>query len=351
MLLEENAEGAEKAGKSATPVGRNIRTEGAGGGRCKVSSLLRIFVVLGVIFTGLGLVFVLFYRDLFISLVSDKLPLHNESSSLPFFEKPPADSKASFYFFNLTNPDDVTFFGEKPVVKQIGPYVWKIVETREEVDFSDNDTVVHFQKLRHFQFDRNASVGDEDDEVVTLDLVAYGGLKATVAKNFAKLGITLLDSNKRNQPFRTFRIGDLLWGQHDELYNIFLSMNPNTPEGKQPIFGLMHGKNATTSMNFSVHTGLDDLQKIQSVKFYNGTSRMPNIWPVVNVDGLVDPNVIKGTLGNAFRPDLDEDDILTVFSPDICFNLNFTFNYETESGTLTLNFTSFDLNIFLFCIF
>jgi hypothetical protein len=43
----------------------------------------------------------------------------------------------SFYFFNLTNPDEV-MDGAKPRVVEIGPYVYRRYESNFEITFPGN---------------------------------------------------------------------------------------------------------------------------------------------------------------------------------------------------------------------
>ena len=44
-------------------------------------------------------------------------------------------SDLKFYFFNLTNPDEVIELGTKPEFKEIGPYTYRIVRKRENCSF------------------------------------------------------------------------------------------------------------------------------------------------------------------------------------------------------------------------
>lgn len=42
--------------------------------------------------------------------------------------KPPADVFIDFYLFNVTNPDGVMYYGEKPALVEIGPFSFRFVK-------------------------------------------------------------------------------------------------------------------------------------------------------------------------------------------------------------------------------
>lgn len=44
-----------------------------------------------------------------------------------FWEESPVPMYINFYLFNVTNSEDVINFKAKPIVQEIGPYVYKYV--------------------------------------------------------------------------------------------------------------------------------------------------------------------------------------------------------------------------------
>uniref|UniRef100_A0A161MPC6 Scavenger receptor class B member 1 n=1 Tax=Triatoma infestans TaxID=30076 RepID=A0A161MPC6_TRIIF len=81
------------------------------------------------------------------------------------WKKPPVEPVMRVYVYNVTNADDFLNNGDKPILDELGPYVY--VERWEKVNltFQENGTVT-FQQQKIFKFDPEQSVGDVEDMVV-----------------------------------------------------------------------------------------------------------------------------------------------------------------------------------------
>jgi len=52
---------------------------------------------------------------------------------------PPVPVYMDFYFFTVMNPDEVTINGSKPILNEVGPYVYKEVRVKEDLLTVDRD--------------------------------------------------------------------------------------------------------------------------------------------------------------------------------------------------------------------
>ena len=58
-------------------------------------------------------------------------------------ELPPLATK--FYFFNVTNPREVEKMGAKPLLVELGPYVYEVRSKKTNVEWNDDNHTVTYQ--------------------------------------------------------------------------------------------------------------------------------------------------------------------------------------------------------------
>jgi len=63
-------------------------------------------------------------RKLFIEFAEQTLRLEPGTKLWDIWTDIPIPIYSKFYFFNVTNPNDV-IVGQKPIVKEMGPYVYQ----------------------------------------------------------------------------------------------------------------------------------------------------------------------------------------------------------------------------------
>ncbi|MES1912876.1 MAG: hypothetical protein MHM6MM_005100 [Cercozoa sp. M6MM] len=66
---------------------------------------------------------------------------------------PIAEKTLTAYFFNITNLVDVVTEGQPPQPEKIGPFTWKVFESRRDVAFSPDESEVSFHMSRRAVFD------------------------------------------------------------------------------------------------------------------------------------------------------------------------------------------------------
>lgn len=95
--------------------------------------------------------------------------MKENSSAVEFWIKPPAYIFRKFYMFNVTNPSDV-LKGKKPVLQELGPYVYR--EVMEKRDFRHLDAKrVTYMPVSTLYFEKSLSNGSEFDYINFLSLL------------------------------------------------------------------------------------------------------------------------------------------------------------------------------------
>ncbi|XP_023840083.1 scavenger receptor class B member 1 isoform X1 [Salvelinus sp. IW2-2015] len=223
------------------------------------------------------------------------------------------------YFFNVLNPTEV-LAGEKPMVEQRGPYVYRKRIQKQNITFHPNHTVSYLEYRSYF-FEPSMSVGNESDVVTIPNMLVLGAAVMMEDLPFAvRLMISTTFKTFKEGPFLTKSVGKLMWGYDSKLVD-FLNkwlpgMLPST--GK---FGLFAEFNNSNTGLFTIHTGKDDIRLIHKVDSWNGLTKLTN-WKTPQC------NMINGTAGQMWPPFMTKESTLPFYSPDACRSLEMVYQRE-----------------------
>ncbi|XP_020314157.1 scavenger receptor class B member 1 isoform X1 [Oncorhynchus kisutch] len=223
------------------------------------------------------------------------------------------------YFFNVLNPTEV-LAGEKPMVEQRGPYVYRKHIQKRNITFHPNHTVSYLEYRSYF-FEPSMSVGNESDVVTIPNMLVLGAAVMMENLPFAvRLMISTTFKTFKEGPFLTKSVGKLMWGYDSKLVD-FLNkwlpgMLPST--GK---FGLFAEFNNSNTGLFTIHTGKDDIRLIHKVDSWNGLTKLTN-WKTPQC------NMINGTAGQMWPPFITKESTLPFYSPDACRSLEMVYQRE-----------------------
>nr|XP_014339656.1 PREDICTED: scavenger receptor class B member 1 isoform X2 [Latimeria chalumnae] len=227
----------------------------------------------------------------------------------------------SIYIFDVKNPDEI-LRGEKPVVNQRGPYVYREYRQKDNITFHDNGTV-SYQEYRHFHFWRNMSVGSEDDILTVPNMLVLGA--SIMMENIPyvmKLAISAGFKMFKEEAFVTRKVGELIWGYEDPLVDFINSYFPDMIPFKGK-FGLFATFNNSNTGLFTVFTGVDDISRVHMVDSWNGLKTV-NYWRSKQC------NMINGTSGQMWPPFMTPSTTLRFYSPDACRSMELVYQ---ESGS------------------
>ncbi|XP_043571268.1 scavenger receptor class B member 1-like isoform X2 [Chiloscyllium plagiosum] len=196
----------------------------------------------------------------------------------------------SVYFFHIENPEAI-LRGEKPIVSQRGPYVYREYRPKSNITFHENYTV-SYRSFRQFHFVPERSVGSENDQLVLPNMLALGG--AILAEKLPlKMKIIFNSAMKEFNQTAFFKktVKEIMWGYDDELINFLKLFFPNLLPFKDK-FGLF-----------------------ADVNFWHSNQC----------------NMLNGTAGEMWPPFMDPSDTLRFFSPDACRSLELV--YQNSDST------------------
>ncbi|KAM8828243.1 scavenger receptor class B member 1 isoform 3-T3 [Spinachia spinachia] len=225
----------------------------------------------------------------------------------------------SVYFFNVLNPEEV-LVGEKPMVEQRGPFVYRKRIQKDNITFHANGTV-SYREYRRFFFEPSMSSGNES-EVVTIPNMLVLGAAVMMENAPFTLRLTMSAAFKvfKEGAFLTKPVGELMWGYDSGLVDFLNSylpgMLPST--GK---FGLFAEFNNSNTGLFTIHTGQDDIRKVHKVDSWNGLTKLSN-WNSPQC------NMINGTAGQMWPPFMTRESTLPFYSPDACRSLELVYQRD-----------------------
>uniref|UniRef100_A0A3B5LFK3 Uncharacterized protein n=1 Tax=Xiphophorus couchianus TaxID=32473 RepID=A0A3B5LFK3_9TELE len=265
------------------------------------SSLLMLIV-------GISLVLSNAFPNFLQSKVKTEVVLRNGTEAFEVWVDPPAPIYMQFYFFNLTNPAEV-MSGERPAVTEIGPYTYREYRPMEDVVFQENGTRVASVNPKTYIFERNMSRGPESDLIRTVNIPAM-----TVMERFKDNALaTLISAYMRSTGiglFTTHTVGELLWGYEDSLLKALKMFYPELDD----FFGLFYKTNASNDGEYTFFTGQQNYQDFARVDTWNGKSSLD--WWTSD-----ECNMINGTNGASFHPIISKNEVLHMFSSDLCRSL------------------------------
>lgn len=273
--------------------------------------------VLGVLCIALGVVMILVVPSLMKQEVLKNVRIDPNSLSFAMWKEIPVPFYLSIYFFEVVNSEEI-LKGEKPIVRERGPYVYREYRHKANITFNNNDTV-SFVENRSLHFQPHMSRGLESDYIVLPNILVLGGSVMMEDKSAGlKLMMTLGLATLGQRAFMNRTVGEILWGYEDPLVNF---INKYFPEmfpikGK---FGLFVEMNNSDSGVFTVFTGVQNISRIHLVDKWNGLSKI-NYWHSEQC------NMINGTSGQMWAPFMTPQSSLEFFSPEACRSMKLTYH-------------------------
>ncbi|XP_038055317.1 lysosome membrane protein 2-like isoform X2 [Patiria miniata] len=275
---------------------------------CCSKNWVYVFGVLGAFLIILGGVLVVVVNIFITATVETDTTLVEGSTAFETWVETPTPVYMQYYVWNLTNKEEF-LNGSKPAFEEVGPYTYREIRRKSNISFDDEDGTVTFYNYKAYIFDRDQSVGWDNDTFTTIDLptVTFGHVMqySDTGKFLHKLvhrgslSNLIIDVSVVGfmygfeQPYLTF------------LNSIFTSVELPTE------FGIFYGSNDTLAAEWVVYTGQTDVSLVNQIKTWNNLTSL-TYWSNEYA------NMLNGTDGQAFHPFLTEDDVLYIYVPDIC---------------------------------
>ncbi|XP_022361828.1 lysosome membrane protein 2 isoform X2 [Enhydra lutris kenyoni] len=253
--------------------------------------------------------------------IEKNIVLRNGSETFDSWKKPPLPVYAQFYFFNVTNPEEI-LRGEIPRLEEVGPYTYRELRNKADIQFGDNGTTISAVSNKAYVFERNQSVGDPKVDLIrTLNIPAVTAMEWAQLRFLRELIEALLKAYQQTL-FVTHTVHELLWGYKDEILSLINVFKPEI----SPYFGLYYGKNGTNDGDYVFLTGEDNYLNFSKIVEWNGKTSL-DWWTTDRC------NMINGTDGDSFHPLIDKEEILYVFPSEFCRSVYITFSdFESVRG-------------------
>lgn len=282
-----------------------------------------------VSFTGF---YIIWYTNVYNDYLFSRMELRNGTSTFNWWLERPFMMTFKVYVFNYTNVDKfMSGEDERLRVEEVGPYIYAETLNRVNVEMHENGTVT-FQEEKSFKW-----IGGRPDN----DIIVVPNMPLLVASaflrnlNFAmRFLMNPLLFSLHEQPFINVAVSGFLWGYDTKLFE--LAKPIMMFQGKLPFdkFGLLAARNGTDKDRFTIHTGLQDINKLGLITHLNGKDNR-RIWGDKRCDK------IEGTDGSRFPPYLiqNKSETLHVYTKEFCRTLPFDFvEQETVFDMLSLKY-------------
>ncbi|ODN04768.1 Scavenger receptor class B member 1 [Orchesella cincta] len=259
------------------------------------------------------------------SKISQQVRLVEGGDTWKKWENIPIPIYMSVYIFNITNPEELKE-GKKPIVEELGPYVYQQKRVKTEVEVNEDNDSVFYKQPVYYHFRPDMTNGSLDDVISMINL-PYVGLAAKANREQGVVRSTiqnvLMEEYPDTEPLYTLTVDEFLFkGQHLPFMQYLAEMK-NEVLLPNNTFGIYYNKNGSDTGLLEVFAGVKDSAKFGNIASWNNA---PNVtfWE----DEYC--NMINGSDGALFPPFVTRDRILPIFSPDLCRSLYLTYESDTE---------------------
>ncbi|RWS06690.1 scavenger receptor class B member 1-like protein, partial [Dinothrombium tinctorium] len=286
-----------------------------------------------LIFLGISAFFGLPY--LMLEEVYKRLELLEGSESFEFWKEIPLPVYHKFYFFNVTNANEIERLGSKPILEEIGPFTYRNYLRKNNINFNKNGTVT-YRESKTWQFQPHLSSAPESQVIVTLNTpLAFTLTLLQTAAPTVRVIVTLALDAVTEGFFIRRTVKQLLFDGYPDLLTTFGPLlNPGIPSNNNGKFGYFYPRNNTDDGIYVVYTGETGIEQLNLIDKFNGKSRL-TYWTSPECNSL------KGATKGEIRPPLKPDeDTVYLFNPEMCrvLSLRYEKNVQSHEGLAAKRF-------------
>ncbi|XP_023289833.1 sensory neuron membrane protein 1 isoform X2 [Orussus abietinus] len=288
------------------------------------------------------------------SKINGAIALKKGSEIRELWSKFPLPIDFKIYIFNVTNPEGIQK-GEKPIVKEIGPYFYDEYKEKVDLEDRDSDDTVEYKQRVTWIFNPSKSNGlTGNEELIFPHLLMLGIVMGTLQQQPAMMGIVgkALDSifKKPDSIFIKVKVKDVLF---DGLpidctvkdFSGSALCSKLKEQGKDLVvegenryrFSMFGHKNGTIGEDrLRVVRGTKNAKDVGKVVEFNGQPSLTT-WPEEHC------NAYNGTDSTIFHPFLYKDEDVVSFAPDLCRSLSARFDSPSAYKGIRTNRYTADL--------
>lgn len=313
--------------------------------RCKVASCT--FCTLfgaGTLIFGIAIVALL--PTLVRQTIEKTVPLTPTGETGKNWLDPPYDITVEFYVFNLTNGVEWVTTGQKPVLQQKGPYVYRELQQKYDAAWLANNTIYYWNKKTYIWADDLTKIrcpSCSQSDVISLPNVPLLSVIQLILEYFhntdpaVQAVVNGLEfGSQTSLPVVSSSVGQLIFeGYWDPLLNLTQFFLP--PDFFQPInksranfpkkMGFFYGKNATNDSSYIIGTGVNSVGNVGKILDWAGSGQLPRPWWSNSWSRM-----INGTDGSLYPPFVKKTDRPQLFISDICRSVYLTYLEDIAHG-------------------
>lgn len=270
-------------------------------------------LILGILLVGLK-------DKILTAIISKAMIIEPGTSMYPNWVDLPLPLVTSIYFFNVTNAEEVKN-GAKPILKEIGPYVFHEFHHKKVLAWNDANNTVTYKQIRTYKFLPNMTNGSLNDKITTLNVPAVtAGAMAMAQGKFVRGLINLALMAINEKLFVTKTVDELLFkGYKDPILTDTQNLPPSIVPQKMDRFGYFYPRNGSDWFDgvWNMFTGKNDLSKLGQIYSWNYSTSHTEFFPRPCGD-------VRG--GGDFFPPGRQEDYVELYSNDLCRPLRMDFD-------------------------
>ncbi|KAL5282468.1 CD36 family protein [Megaselia abdita] len=288
------------------------------------------------------------FPKMILKKVTESVTILEGSDQYQRFVNLPQPIQFNVYIFNLSNPVQVQQ-GDLPLVKEIGPYVYKQYRRKKVKKFLNGGSSVAYSQETRFIFDKESSLPfGENDKITILSIHMNSVLQLSEGNPALSLLMTHLNHNLDmifDNPSSMF----LYTSVKNFLFDgVKFCINPSglakvicnqiKDKGSKTIktlqdgslaFSLFNHKNGSSEDIYEIHTGKGDISKLAKIQKIDDMSSL-QIWLNNTEENLSICNMINGTDGSSYPPFLQHRSPLYIYSNDICRSIEMIYEKDVK---------------------
>jgi len=248
-------------------------------GRSCILSVLALLV--GTALITIPLLLDSYLKEQIVSGVEQNVLLTDTTEAYKAWLAPPAPIFMDYYFFDVVNPEEIAK-GAKPIVRQVGPYVYREVRKKIDVNFTEGQSNLLYREAKWFTFAPELSVGTENDTLMTLniailtiaDRVRY---ESALTQGVIKTALQAFDEKL----FVKKTVHEILWGYSPDIFTKLKHLLPHwlwwIIPNAQVGFNVGPYANGSNQGVLNISTGLSDIKDLGKIHSWNGQTYVFNI--------------------------------------------------------------------------
>ncbi|KAK9874388.1 hypothetical protein WA026_002735 [Henosepilachna vigintioctopunctata] len=289
-----------------------------------LARILTVMALMILFFTSFYGIIFMWCTNGFNNILYSNLIINEGSTNFEIWKNPTVKPITKIYLFNYTNIERYEDGIDKKLnIEEKGPYVYE--ETVERVNATFNGDLVSYQLKRSYRFIPELSKGRQNDIVVVPNILM---LSAAAMHRYSNFFTRLTISSGLNgfyaKAFHSLAADRFIMGYDDDLYS--LSKKMLKFQNKQPSekLGLLSKKVGFSPITYTMHTGLNDINQLGSLKSINGKDQL-DMWSTKDCDR------VQGTDGTMFSPKtVNRKQPIKIFMPDTCRHFDLEYKQDNK---------------------